>query len=153
MASRMTGSVFLASMFGCGYFPFAPGTFGTLVAGVPLVMLGLLWPPLVPLLAVLLLAVGIPAATRAERDLRRHDSGVIVIDEAVGYLVAMSFLPLQPFYFIAGFFLFRLFDIIKPPPARQMEKLPGGLGVMMDDVAAGIYANVILQVVRVVLVN
>jgi phosphatidylglycerophosphatase A len=117
---------------------------------VPLALLGLLYYPLIPILAVLLCVIGVPAASGAERDLKQHDSGIIVIDEAAGFLISVCFLPLTPFYLVGAFILFRFFDIVNPPPARQMERLSGGWGVIMDDVVAGIYANLVLQLVRLV---
>ncbi len=151
MAGRMRVSVFLASMFGSGFFPFASGTFTTLVIGVPLCLVGLLWTPWVPLLALLLCCAGVPLAARAERILGRKDSGIITIDEAAGFLVTMVAVPLTPLYLGVGFVLFRFFDIFKPPPINMLQNLPRGWGVMMDDVVAGIYANLILQILRYVL--
>ncbi len=73
------------------------------------------------------------------------DPGVVVIDEAIGYLVTVAFLPHGFWTAIAGFFLFRLLDIVKPPPCRWLEKLPGGWGIVLDDVAAGVYGQLILR--------
>jgi len=72
------------------------------------------------------------------------DPGPVVIDELVGYLVSVAFLPHSIWIAVAGFFLFRAFDIVKPPPARRLERLPGGWGIVMDDVAAGLYCQLIL---------
>jgi len=100
----------------------------------------------------LVIAVGVPAAHYAERSFGTKDSSQIVIDEVAGYAISVLALPMTPGYLIAAFFLFRFFDIFKPPPARQMDKgLPGGLGIMADDLAAGIYTNVLLQLWRAVL--
>ena len=85
---------------------------------------------------------GVPGGDhRAEQLLGREDDGRIVIDEVVGMLASLALLPARIDVAIVGFFLFRLFDIWKPPPARLAERLPGGLGVVMDDVVAGLYAN------------
>lgn len=138
-----------ATVFGIGYSPFAPGTAGTLVG---LILYYLLRPePSVQLcLLAGFLAVGTVSAHYAEKAFGRKDSGQIVIDEVAGYAVSVLFLPMTTGYLLAGFVLFRVFDIIKPPPVRQIERaLPGGLGVVMDDVAAGIYANLLLQFFRV----
>ena len=128
-----------------GLSPFAPGTAGTVV-GVFLYwcMKGLspIWYGLL-MLAVFL--VGTWAADRAEVLLGRKDSPSIVIDEIAGYLVAMFLVPAGLWYAVAGFFLFRLFDIMKPFPLRRLEKISGGLGVMLDDIGAGIYTNIVLQ--------
>ncbi len=139
--------LFTATAGGAGYFPVAPGTAGSLVG------LGL-WAVSVPLGSALFLAflMGISAlavwiAGRAEQLLGREDDGRIVIDEVVGMLASLALLPARIDVAIVGFFLFRLFDIWKPPPARLAERLPGGLGVVMDDVVAGLYANLVGQVV------
>lgn len=97
-------------------------------------------------IAAAVLAVGIPAATRAEALYGRKDCGRIVIDEFVGYWVAMAFLPATAGCMIAVFFAFRFFDILKPFPARMLERrCAGGWGVMLDDVAAGVYANIAVR--------
>jgi phosphatidylglycerophosphatase A len=93
---------------------------------------------------VLLLA-GIWGCGIAERHFRRTDPGHAVIDEVVGMLVTLAFVPVGPGGAIAGFFLFRLFDIVKPWPVRDLERLPGGVGIMADDVLAGIYGNLALR--------
>lgn len=133
---------------GCyvGRFPIAPGTLGSLV-GV-LVAWGfsfLIWPLAVAAtLSLMFAAVWI--AKEAERQLDRKDPGCIVIDEIVGQCIALLCLPLTFGTCAAGFFLFRLFDIAKPPPARYLERrLGGGWGVVMDDVAAGIMAHIVLR--------
>ena len=94
-----------------------------------------------------MIAVSVWASDVMEKASRRTDPGFIVADEVSGYLVTMAFAPVSVTSALVGFFLFRLFDITKPPPARQMERLGGGLGIVMDDVAAGVYANIVLQVV------
>lgn len=91
---------------------------------------------------------GIYVSSLAERILNQKDPGHIVIDEFAGYLVSMMFLPVTAGYLIAAFVLFRGFDILKPPPIRGLQNLPGGWGVMVDDIAAGIYTNLILQIWR-----
>lgn len=134
--------VALASGFGTGYAPVASGTFGTLV-GIPLAWAldglgGFTW--CVAAVAITLFACWI--AGQAESVFGEKDSGKIVIDEVAGYVVAMAFLPATAGHLTAAFFLFRLFDVLKPPPARQFERtLPGGYGVVMDDIAAGVWAN------------
>lgn len=141
----MRFSVFVATVFGVGYSPVAPGTAGT---GVALLLFWLLRPDaqLHLLLAAGIISIGIIVSHYADKAFGTKDSGRIVIDEVAGYAVSVLFLPMTPGYLIAGFLLFRVFDIVKPPPVRQIERaLPGGLGVVMDDVAAGIYANLCLQ--------
>lgn len=143
-------SVLIATVFGVGYCPVAPGTAGT---GVGLALFWLLRPDFV--LHLLILAVIVTAGTVAchfaEQSFGTKDSGQIVIDEVAGYAVSVLFVPMAPGYLIAGFFLFRFFDIFKPPPVRQIERaLDGGIGIMADDLAAGIYANLCLQLWRLV---
>ncbi len=134
----------IATLGFTGFLPYAPGTFGTL-ASCLLIML--LRPSDIIILVFLLplLVLGITASTHAEKILGK-DSGHIVIDEFYGYLVAVLFVPKSAGYLVAAFVLFRIFDIIKPAPIRRIEDLvPGGAGIMLDDVLAGIYANASLQ--------
>jgi phosphatidylglycerophosphatase A len=91
-------------------------------------------------LAVLVSLIGIPAATLVARGSRTKDPQVVVIDEVAGQLVALIAVPLAWKSFLAGFILFRVFDIVKPPPVRQLEALPEGAGIVLDDIAAGLYA-------------
>ncbi len=133
--------LFVATGAGSGYAPIAPGTFGSLVGLVlyfPLSWLGP-WPYLG--LALAITWGGALVSSRAEAILGRKDDQRITIDEVAGVLLALAFLPPRIDVVVAGFILFRLFDIWKPPPCRKVESLPGGWGVMADDVVAGIYAN------------
>lgn len=134
----------LATGFGAGYSPFAPGTAGTLVA----VPLALLLPAAAPAQAAVLafvIAVSIWSADVTARRVGLKDPGLIVADEIAGFFVSVAFLPLSWTTLGAGFLLFRLFDIAKPPPCRQAEALPGGLGVVADDLLAGVYSNLVLR--------
>ena len=138
--------MFIATGAGSGYLPKAPGTWGTLV-GL------LLWWPLAGLSLTAYLAtvavlfiVGVASAGAAEKILDRGDPGVVVIDEIVGVLIALAAVPLHPAAALAGFALFRLFDIAKPFPVGWVDRhLHGGLGIMLDDVAAGLYALLVLH--------
>ena len=136
----------LASAGYVGYFPWAPGTAGTLV-GVMVFLLYSPFPPFIYLLStVALFALACWASERAEVILGQRDSPKIVIDEVVGYLVTMAFLPCTLTTVAVGFLFFRVFDIIKPPPAGAINRrMRGGAGVVLDDVVAGIYANILLQ--------
>lgn len=96
-------------------------------------------------LTLAIAAFGVWVTGRTARDLGVHDHGGIVFDEMAGYLVAMAFAPAGWAYVLAGFGLFRLFDIVKPFPLRQLERLPGGLGIMADDLGAGVYAALVLH--------
>ncbi|HUH01797.1 MAG TPA: phosphatidylglycerophosphatase A [Kofleriaceae bacterium] len=138
----------LATAGGAGYSPVAPGTCGTAVA-VPLAWLasGLpLWSFIAITVAVTL--VGVWAASVADDHWGTHDSGRIVIDEVAGYFVTMCFADRSTIGpLLLGFVLFRAFDIVKPPPVRWIDRAgPGGVGVVFDDVAAGVYAGLILLV-------
>ena len=97
-------------------------------------------------IAALVTAVGIPAATVVERECGRHDPSFVVIDEVAGQMLALVAVPLRWKSLIAGFILFRVFDIVKPPPVRRLERLPRGTGIMLDDVGAGLYALIVVQV-------
>ncbi len=124
--------------------PFAPGTFGTSAALIMMVFLK----PSLPLhvgLAVFSTAVGIIASDRAEEFFGKKDPGCVVIDEFAGYIVSLLFLPFKWDYIIGAFILFRLFDIIKPPPLKKLQEMKGGIGVMVDDIGAAVYTNLALQ--------
>jgi len=141
---------FLALGFGSGLAAKAPGTFGTLAA-VPLYLL-LAQLPLSWYLAVTLVCVlaGIYICDKAAKDMGVHDHGAIVWDEVAGLLITMIAAPAGLLWLIVGFVLFRLFDIIKPWPIRWLDaKVEGGFGIMIDDVLAGIFALVCLQVIVV----
>lgn len=139
---------FLAFGLGSGAAPYAPGTFGTLAA-IPIYLLltqFLSW-TVYGLVVVVMFAFGVWLCNRTERDIGVHDHSGIVWDEFVGYLVTMFYAPAGWLWVIAGFFLFRLFDIWKPFPVRQVERrYQKGFGIMIDDVVAGIYAGLALQV-------
>jgi phosphatidylglycerophosphatase A len=101
--------------------------------------------PAAILAAVFVILIGIPAATRIARANASKDPQFVVIDEVAGQLIALIAAPLSWKTFAAGFILFRIFDILKPPPVRQLEKLPEGVGIVLDDVAAGLYALLVMQ--------
>jgi phosphatidylglycerophosphatase A len=140
-------AVFLATVGYAGYFPIAPGTIGS-AAG--LVFYLLVWwtqSPIVEVgLIVVLFGAGVWAGTTAERYFGGIDPGPIVLDEVVGMLITLAFIPVGLSGAIAGFVLFRIFDVIKPFPAGRLEALHGGLGVMADDAMAAVYANVSLRI-------
>ena len=141
-------AILLATFFGVGFFPVAPGTAGS-AATIPLFLL-LRWldlPWLEPVVIVALFAIGIWAGSVAERHYARTDPGYVVLDEVIGQLTTLLFIPVTWKGILIGFLLFRLFDIVKPFPARQCERMHGGLGIMADDLMAGIYGNIALRLV------
>jgi phosphatidylglycerophosphatase A len=133
---------FLACGFGSGLAPIAPGTAGTLV-GVPVCLLCLPLSWFLRLLVVLaLLVLSIYIAGRAEEIYQKKDDQRIVIDEIIGFQVAMLPVAITAWHLFIGFVLFRVFDIWKPFPIKSLQKLPGGWGVVLDDVGAGLYAAI-----------
>jgi phosphatidylglycerophosphatase A len=153
MIRAMRGlAVAIGTGCGAGFSPFAPGTVGSLVGValyLPLAAAGL---PAVGVGVVLLFAAGVWAAGVCGERYGAHDHGRIVVDEIVGQFIALAGFPAQPGWLLAGFLLFRLFDIWKPYPAGLIDsRWRTPFGVMADDVVAGVYANVALQAVRVVL--
>ena len=145
-------AVFLATVAYCGYFPVAPGTVGS-AAG--LVVYLLVWWTRSPLVEVGLIAatfaIGTWAATHAERFFGGIDPQPVVIDEVLGMLVTLAFIPAGWAAMLGGFVLFRLFDVFKPYPADRLEKFHGGFGIMADDAMAGVYANLSLRLLMWVL--
>lgn len=135
----------LATCLGLGYVPFAPGTFGS-AAGL------LVWAVLPQSAAAhgvaiaLIFAAGVWSAGIAEQHFRGTDPGPVVVDEVMGMLVTLFMVPVGWPGAAAGFVLFRIFDVIKPPPANRLEHLRGGMGVMADDFMAAVYANIALRI-------
>jgi len=139
--------VLLATGGYAGYIPVAPGTFGTLVA-IPLCYLLSRLDPVQEILFLLLFTgFAVWIAGEAEKVFNKKDSRLIVIDEMAGFLVTLFLIPWSVKSMAVGFFLFRLIDIAKPFPIRRLERLPGGWGVVTDDLLAGVYANAILRVI------
>ena len=152
MKFREKAVMFLATGFYIGNIPVAPGTFGSLL-GLPLCFSltgisassAVLWTLLFILFAVWI-------ADAAEKILKQNDPGCIVIDEIAGMMVAFVGLPFNPITVVIGFIIFRILDILKPFPIRDLDKrIPGGLGVVADDVAAGILTNLLLRVISQIL--
>ena len=133
----------IATGFGVGYTPLFPGTAGSLVALLIFVFLPL--DPIIWLLICLILfSIGIWVSNTVEME-KGKDPGIVVIDEYVGQWISLLFLPRTIWIFISAFVLFRVLDIIKPYPAQKFEKIRGGSGIMLDDLIAGIYTNIILH--------
>ena len=138
---------FLALGFGSGLAAKAPGTFGTLAA-VPLYLLMChLSLPIYLLLTLFSVVVGVYICDKAAKDMQVHDHGAIVWDEVAGLLITMIAAPAGLLWLVVGFILFRFFDIIKPWPIRWLDaKVHGGFGIMIDDVLAGVFAAICLQI-------
>lgn len=146
MNFKQKAVMFLASGCFIGNISFAPGTFGTIL-GLPLCfLLSKIDLPVAALLAVLFIFFAVLIAQEAEKILRKKDPGAIVIDEIAGIVVTLFGLPFNLFCTAAGFIIFRALDILKPYPIRLLErKLSGGAGIVLDDVAAGIFGNLLLR--------
>jgi len=141
--------LFFASGFYSGYAPFASGTVGTLVGIAIYILLNQLSLTLYGILTTAVLFIGVWLSSRAEAILGQKDSGVIVIDEIAGFLVTMFALPMTGWTVFGGFLLFRGFDVLKPFPIRRIDlHVPGGWGVMLDDILAGVYANLTIHLLR-----
>jgi phosphatidylglycerophosphatase A len=144
-------AIFLATGGYVGYAPIAPGTFGSALG------LGLLWGMrtvgdvrLEILVLVLALVLGVWSGSVVERYTGRVDPGIVVIDEIAGMLITMWLIPVTALSVPAGFLVFRALDILKPWPARRLERLPGGFGIMADDVMAAVYGNLVMHSLRAV---
>jgi phosphatidylglycerophosphatase A len=148
----------ISTFFGVGYFPKAPGTMGSLAA----LIVYWICPEINSLQLVSIIlgitAIGIFTATITENEMKNKlgkdkgiDPGIIVIDEVIGMLIALVAVPKATLFLITAFILFRIFDIIKPYPVRRMEKFSGGWGIVLDDVIAGIFANIVIQIGRLIL--
>ena len=140
-------ALFFATFFYIGYIPLRPGTVVTVGAvGVFYVVSGFsLLSYFLFLLGFIIFSVWV--SSEAEEFLGKADPAQIVIDEVCGYLVTMLYVAPNLTNIITGFILFRFFDIAKPPPLRKLERLPGGVGIVADDILAGIYSNIVLQII------
>lgn len=144
-------AVLVSTFFGIGRMRPGPGTWGSaatvlLWAAIAYSLPVNLRTPIAVGLAILVVLIGMPAATQTARATGSEDPQFVVIDEVAGQLIALIAVPLSWKAFLAGFVLFRVFDILKPPPARQLERLPEGTGIVLDDVAAGIYALLVIHI-------
>jgi len=149
-ASAPAWATLIATFFGAGRLRPAPGSWASLATTLLWWLLAShLAPPVrlpvILLLILLAVVVGIPAATRDSHACGQKDPSHIVIDEVAGQLVTLIAAPLVWRVLLAGFILFRVFDVLKPPPIRSLEKLPDGTGIVVDDIGAGIYAMIVLQ--------
>ena len=135
---------FIASGIGTGYAPIIPGTFGTLLGIAVFMSLSQFprWLFFITLLGIT--AIGIWTSDKAEKLYQKKDPSYIVIDEVIGLLFTMLFLPFQVKYVLIAFIVFRIMDVIKPYPAKQWQELHGGIGIVIDDIVAGIYSGLII---------
>jgi len=139
--------MFIATGFYSGYLPKAPGTWGSLVGLLLFFLLHTLTLQIYLAVVAGIFVLGTFAAGEAEKIMDRKDPGLVVIDEIVGILITMIAIPATPLAMALGFILFRIFDIWKPFPIRLIDqRFHGGLGIMLDDIVAGIFSLVILQV-------
>jgi phosphatidylglycerophosphatase A len=154
-ASERAAVIFLVTGAYVGYVPIAPGTAGSalglILARFVLAPIWNRWPAIFLIVFAILFGAGCLLSARAERILGQPDSSTIVLDEVFGMIATMFLNPIGWPWLLAGFVVFRLLDIIKPWPAAQFDSMHGGAGVMLDDLAAGLYANVTLQVLKQIL--
>ena len=145
-------ALILSIWFGIGLLPGIPGTFGT-AGAIPLYLLISCFGAVYQIIFLLIIIIGaIWASNRSQLILGRIDPKEIVIDEVSGFLLTIILLPFTWLTLIAGFFLFRFFDILKPPPIKKIERtVKGGLGVVLDDLLAGVYAHLSLRLLLYVL--
>jgi len=149
--ARSKASWLIATFFGIGYLRPGPGTYASAITvlcwwGVSRFVPAQWIIPVEVIAALAITLLGIPPSTIVARESGHPDPGFVVIDEVAGQMISLIAVPLHWKYLLASFILFRGFDIIKPFPLRRLERLPGGIGIMMDDVGAGIYALVLLQI-------
>lgn len=141
--------LFVATGAYSGYFPVFPGTVGTLVGIGIYLLICTLNPLFYASILIVLFFFAVLFSAQGEKILRENDSSQIVIDEIFGFLVAMAFVPNRFVYILLGFFFFRLFDVIKIFPAGFFDKkMKNGYGVVLDDLVAGVYTNLVLQCLR-----
>ena len=147
MKFKNTAVIFLATGCYLGKVPFAPGTFGSLFGLLLCFLLSGIHMASAIFITVLFIGGAVWISHIAEKILNKEDPGCIVIDEMAGMMVTLVGLPFNLFTAVAGFVIFRLLDILKPPPVRTIEqKLPSGIAVVMDDVAAGVLSNIIIRI-------
>lgn len=134
----------LATLGPVGYLPIAPGTWGTLATAIAVYFIHVTEPVFIAI-AVAITLTGIWASGSAERTIGSKDPASVIIDEVAGYFISVLFMPRTAVYLIVAFVTFRFFDIVKPPPIRGLQKIKGGMGIMVDDVVAGLFTNLIIQ--------
>ncbi|MCX8033794.1 MAG: phosphatidylglycerophosphatase A [Thermodesulfovibrio sp.] len=136
----------ISTLFFIGYFPFAPGT---LASALAMITLFIFKPSDITIFLILIVTfvLGIISSDKMEKQTNKKDASYIVIDEFAGYLIAIFLIPFTIQNLLLAFIFFRFFDILKPPPIKQIEKrIKGGLGIMIDDIIAGIMSNILLRI-------
>ena len=139
-------ALWIAELGPIGRIKYAPGTFGSLVA-IPLLLMCQNQNDFLIGLLLTLVIVGIWSSNQAAKLLNTHDPSTVVIDEVCGMLAAFLFVPINWYSLSIGFACFRFFDVFKFPPIRLLEKVPGGAGIVLDDLGAGLYTNVVLHII------
>ena len=142
-------SLMLATLFGVGFTPLCPGTASCVVAVLIFLLIGN--PVYFLILTIFSVIISFPVSARAEEIFKIKDCKKIVIDDFSGMLITLIFIPKRIEFIIPAFFLFRMLDMLKIPPANKIERIHGARGIVGDDLVAGIYSNLILQVVRLLL--
>jgi phosphatidylglycerophosphatase A len=139
-------AIFIATGFYSGYFPLAPGTMGTIVA-IPFYFIISLFNSIIyySIIILVLFIIGTIASSKAIKIYRQEDPSPVVLDEIVGFLVALFLIEITWWRLLAAFFIFRFFDITKPFPVGAVERIGKGFGIMADDLIAGIYTNLIMH--------
>ena len=144
MSLRRLG-VFIATCAHVGYAPVAPGTWGSAVGLVVYYLVRRQASTTIELAVIaVIMVIGLWAATEAEHHFGGIDPGPVVIDEVIGMLITLALHPVNVFGAVLGFLIFRVLDVVKPWPARRLELLPGGFGVVLDDAMAGVYGNLLM---------
>ncbi len=144
-------TLLISTFFGVGYLPLMPGTFASL-AFVLLHFFAFKKFPIYIFLSLLFLIffIGVEFSTRAEKILGKKDPRHVVIDEVLGQMISLFLIPARTAPIIIGFLLFRIFDVLKPYPCFEVQKIKGGWGIMLDDLFAGIWANIFLRIIIII---
>jgi phosphatidylglycerophosphatase A len=138
-----------SSLFGIGYFPFAPGTAASLAGLIAFILIDKT--SIFIIFTLISLIISLATCGRCEKLLKSKDPKEVVIDDFTGQLIALLFIPKEPAYIFISFLLFRIFDTIKIPPADIFDSKKGSIGIVGDDIVAGVYTNLLVQLVRLAL--
>ncbi len=136
----------IATVFGVGYVAFAPGTIGTLFGVLIYLLIKSVSPAVYAVVFIVIFVIGIVSSDIVEETFGEKDPSFVVIDEVAAFLVVMFLVPYSFLALLLGFVIFRILDITKPPPINYLERMEGGFGVMIDDIACGLIVNIFLQI-------